>query len=180
MSTTNSSTVTMTVTVTETANVLGISRSSAYECVRIGAIPSIRLGRRIVVPSRSSSQLRPSASRRLPTEQCGSDLCGLALLTRHHMTVRVEREADRRMTEPFAHHLRVDAGSEKMRRVRVAKVVQADPRDARRLDQPVERLADAVRSHRLADLVREHAVVGRRRHAELEQFLALRRSGVAS
>ena len=51
MSTTNSSTVTM--TVTETANVLGISRSSAYECVRLGAIPSIRLGRRIVVPTSS-------------------------------------------------------------------------------------------------------------------------------
>ena len=37
-----------TMTVTQTATVLGISRSSAYECVRRGVIPSLRLGRRIV------------------------------------------------------------------------------------------------------------------------------------
>jgi len=64
MSTTNSSTVTM--TVTETANVLGISRSSAYECVRLGSIPSIRLGRRIVVPRRAVEELLATASVRLP------------------------------------------------------------------------------------------------------------------
>lgn len=64
MPTTNSSTVTM--TVTETANVLGISRSSAYECVRLGAIPSIRLGRRIVVPRRAVEELLATASVLLP------------------------------------------------------------------------------------------------------------------
>ena len=64
MSTTNSSTVTM--TVTETANVLGISRSSAYECVRLGAIPSIRLGRRIVVPRRAVEELLATASISVP------------------------------------------------------------------------------------------------------------------
>ena len=63
MSTTNSSSVTM--TVTETANVLGISRSSADECVRVGAIPSIRLGRRIVVPRRAVEELLATASVRL-------------------------------------------------------------------------------------------------------------------
>jgi excisionase family DNA binding protein len=46
-----------TMTVTETAAVLGISRSSAYECVRIGSIPSIRLGRRIVVPTQAIDAL---------------------------------------------------------------------------------------------------------------------------
>jgi len=48
-------------TVTQAATVLGISRSSAYECVRIGAIPSIRLGRRIVIPRRAVDELLASA-----------------------------------------------------------------------------------------------------------------------
>jgi excisionase family DNA binding protein len=64
MSTTNSNRVTM--TVGETANVLGISRSSAYECVRLEAIPSIRLGRRIVVPRRAVDELLETASVRVP------------------------------------------------------------------------------------------------------------------
>jgi excisionase family DNA binding protein len=38
-------------TVDEVAEALGISRASAYEGVRTGAIPSIRIGRRIVVPT---------------------------------------------------------------------------------------------------------------------------------
>jgi excisionase family DNA binding protein len=39
-----------TVTVEEAAQVLGISRSSAYEAVRRGELPVIRIGRRYVVP----------------------------------------------------------------------------------------------------------------------------------
>lgn len=39
-----------TITVTEAAVWLGISRQTAYQEVRTGAIPSIRLGRRILVP----------------------------------------------------------------------------------------------------------------------------------
>jgi excisionase family DNA binding protein len=38
-----------TYTVPEVAALLGISRSTAYECVRRGEIPSRRFGRRIVV-----------------------------------------------------------------------------------------------------------------------------------
>jgi excisionase family DNA binding protein len=37
-------------TVTEAASVLGISRALAYELVARGELPSIRLGRRLVVP----------------------------------------------------------------------------------------------------------------------------------
>ena len=37
-------------TVTEAAELLGISRGLAYELVRMGAIPSLRLGRRLLVP----------------------------------------------------------------------------------------------------------------------------------
>ena len=51
-----------TMTVTETATVLGISRSSAYECVRLGSIPSIRLGRRIVVPTQAINALLGSVT----------------------------------------------------------------------------------------------------------------------
>ena len=39
----------LTFTVCEVAELLGISRTSAYECVRRGEIPSITLGRRVVV-----------------------------------------------------------------------------------------------------------------------------------
>ncbi len=39
-----------TLTVVEAADILGISRSTAYELVRQGRIPSVRLGRRIVIP----------------------------------------------------------------------------------------------------------------------------------
>ncbi|MEI2704079.1 MAG: helix-turn-helix domain-containing protein [Ilumatobacteraceae bacterium] len=38
-----------TFTVAEVAEIVGISRSTAYECVRRGEIPSRRFGRRIVV-----------------------------------------------------------------------------------------------------------------------------------
>jgi len=48
--------------VTQTAAVLGISRSSAYECVRRGVIPSLRLGRRIVVPTTAIEALLDSVS----------------------------------------------------------------------------------------------------------------------
>jgi excisionase family DNA binding protein len=47
----------LTYTVTETAKLLGISRSSAYECVRRGEIPSLTLGRRVVVPRRALEAL---------------------------------------------------------------------------------------------------------------------------
>jgi excisionase family DNA binding protein len=39
-----------TYTVEKAAEILGISRSHAYECVRSGEIPSVRLRGRIVVP----------------------------------------------------------------------------------------------------------------------------------
>jgi excisionase family DNA binding protein len=39
-----------TLTVEETASVLKVGRSAAYEAVRAGSIPSVRIGRRVVVP----------------------------------------------------------------------------------------------------------------------------------
>jgi excisionase family DNA binding protein len=40
----------LTLTVEQAARLLGIGRSTAYELVHTGDIPSLRLGRRIVVP----------------------------------------------------------------------------------------------------------------------------------
>ena len=40
----------LTYTVQETATLLGLSRNSAYEAARRGEIPTIRVGRRILVP----------------------------------------------------------------------------------------------------------------------------------
>ncbi|MDH3681511.1 MAG: helix-turn-helix domain-containing protein [Acidimicrobiia bacterium] len=39
-----------TYTVDEAAAILGISRTTAYECVKSGELPSLRLRRRIVIP----------------------------------------------------------------------------------------------------------------------------------
>jgi excisionase family DNA binding protein len=46
-----------TVTVEEAGDALGISRASAYEGVKTGEIPSIRVGRRIVVPTAALRRL---------------------------------------------------------------------------------------------------------------------------
>jgi excisionase family DNA binding protein len=47
----------LTISVEEAGQLLGISRGLAYALVSRGDIPSIRLGRRIVVPRRGLEQL---------------------------------------------------------------------------------------------------------------------------
>jgi excisionase family DNA binding protein len=47
----------LTLSVAQAARSLGISRNTAYECVRQGSIPSIRLGHRIVVPRKAMEAL---------------------------------------------------------------------------------------------------------------------------
>lgn len=47
----------LTISVTEAAQLLGIGRGTAYECVRTGELPSIKLGRRIVIPKRALQAL---------------------------------------------------------------------------------------------------------------------------
>jgi excisionase family DNA binding protein len=47
----------LTLTVEEAGQVLGVSRSYAYELVRQGALPCMRLGRRIVIPVRALDAL---------------------------------------------------------------------------------------------------------------------------
>jgi excisionase family DNA binding protein len=53
-----------TYTVTEVAELLGISRSSAYLYVRRGEIPSLVLGRRVVVPRNAVDRLLAGAEPR--------------------------------------------------------------------------------------------------------------------
>jgi excisionase family DNA binding protein len=47
----------MTYSVQEVAQLLGISRGAAYEAVASGQIPSIRIGRRLLVPRASLNRL---------------------------------------------------------------------------------------------------------------------------
>jgi excisionase family DNA binding protein len=51
-----------TFTVDETAALLGISRPTAYEGCRTGDIPSIRVGRRLLVPRAALQQLLGGSS----------------------------------------------------------------------------------------------------------------------
>lgn len=52
----------LTLSVDEAASLLGISRALAYELIARDELPSLRLGRRIVVPRRALEQLVEQAS----------------------------------------------------------------------------------------------------------------------
>ena len=47
----------LTITVEEAAKELGISRALAYEMARTGRLPTLRFGRRLVVPRRAIERL---------------------------------------------------------------------------------------------------------------------------
>ncbi len=47
----------LTLTVNEVSKVLGISRGLAYSMVKAGEIPSVRFGRRVLVPRRALERL---------------------------------------------------------------------------------------------------------------------------
>ena len=54
----------ITLTVTEAAKLLGISRNLCYEAVSKGEIPSLRLGKRLLVPRVALEQLLAAARRK--------------------------------------------------------------------------------------------------------------------
>ena len=54
--------------VTEMAELLGIGRSKAYALVRSGTIPSLRLGRRIVIPKLALSRFLAECAHGSPVE----------------------------------------------------------------------------------------------------------------
>lgn len=47
----------LTLTVQEAAELIGISRAHAYELVKQSAIPSLKLGRRVVIPRRALERM---------------------------------------------------------------------------------------------------------------------------
>lgn len=49
-------------TVSEAAKLLGLSRGSAYEAVRMKQVPAIRIGRRILVPRAALQRLLEGAN----------------------------------------------------------------------------------------------------------------------
>ncbi len=51
----------LTLTVEEAAETLGLSRAFAYDAVRRGEIPSIRIGRRILIPKKALERLLGSS-----------------------------------------------------------------------------------------------------------------------
>jgi excisionase family DNA binding protein len=54
-------TIRRTISVEEAASMLGISRAKAYECARQGELPSLRFGRRVVVPLAELERMLGSA-----------------------------------------------------------------------------------------------------------------------
>jgi excisionase family DNA binding protein len=50
----------LTFTVEEAARLLGISRTLAYQSVRDGTIPSVRIGRRYLIPRQALNKLLKS------------------------------------------------------------------------------------------------------------------------
>lgn len=47
----------LTLSVAEAAAMLGIGRATAYECVRTGELPSIKIGGRILIPTKLLNDL---------------------------------------------------------------------------------------------------------------------------
>ena len=56
------STERMTFTVEEARRVLGIGRSSTYQAIKDGAIPSLRIGRLVLVPRAAIERMLEQAS----------------------------------------------------------------------------------------------------------------------
>jgi excisionase family DNA binding protein len=54
----------LTWTVSEVAILLGISRNTAYEAVRRGELPAIRVGRRLVIPRNALDKILEQSSDR--------------------------------------------------------------------------------------------------------------------
>lgn len=61
----------LTLTVNEAAKMLGISRGLAYEMVKMGEIPSVHFGKRVLVPRSALEKLlaNPKALNLTPTSK---------------------------------------------------------------------------------------------------------------
>jgi excisionase family DNA binding protein len=54
----------LTLTIEETADLLGVGRSTCYDAARRGEIPTLKLGRRLLVPRHALEQLLATGSGR--------------------------------------------------------------------------------------------------------------------
>ena len=57
----------LTLSVVEAARLLGISRNRCYEAIRTGEIPSLRIGKRVLVPRRALEEVLNKAARDSPS-----------------------------------------------------------------------------------------------------------------
>jgi excisionase family DNA binding protein len=57
-----------TMTVVEAAELLGISRNSAYDAARIGQLPTIKIGKRILVSRTAIERMLETAGGSVPSE----------------------------------------------------------------------------------------------------------------
>ena len=60
-----------TLTVPEAAELLGIGRGTAYESIRRGELPAIRLGKRLLVPVEALNRMLSAAARDDETSSTG-------------------------------------------------------------------------------------------------------------
>ena len=61
----------LTITVAEAATRLGIGRNAAYEAARAGLIPSIRIGKRVLIPIAAFERMLQGETTRQLTSSAG-------------------------------------------------------------------------------------------------------------
>ena len=63
----------LTLNVKEAGMLLGLSRGLMYDAIRTGRIPSIRVGRRILIPRAALEQLLASPMAQIPLDRANKD-----------------------------------------------------------------------------------------------------------
>lgn len=146
----------LTMTVEEAAETLGVSRWLGYEMAKTGELPTLRCGRRVLVPVRRLLELLGMtwdewlASMSVgAAEEVAERPRRLAIIGRQEVAVDVERGGDVAVTEPAADRRDRRARRAEVRGDEVAEVVEADSTGTdlgAKLDEPV---GDDVWSPRL-------------------------------
>ena len=74
--------------------------------------------------------------------ECRYRLGSLALHAREYVAVGIEGDRNRRVAEPLAHDLRMNARAECVCRVRMSQIVEADPRQPGAADKALKAVAE--------------------------------------
>lgn len=69
----------LTMSAEEVAAMLGLSRAKVYEAIQTGQLPSVRIGRRVLVPTRRLEQLLDGAPATLADDEEVVCVCGRSL-----------------------------------------------------------------------------------------------------